>query len=109
VASSCHRDQCPIKFEARLSTGRDRTIDDPQAGPYSDPDAIGFIDWEKLDRAKLPPRHSLRVEFEDLTFAEQTALYQAHLQAGRSPRSFRDRYRPVPIEIMRQLHPGVAL
>lgn len=87
----------------------DRTIDDPQAGPYSDPDAIGFIDWEKLDRAKLPPRHSLRVEFEDLTFAEQNALYQAHLQAGRSPRSFRDRYRPVPIEIMRQLHPGVVL
>ena len=87
----------------------DRTIDDPQAEPYSDPDAVGFVDWEKLDRVKLPPRHSLRVEFEELTFAEQTALYQAHLAAGRTPRSFRDRYRPVPIEIMRQLHPGVVL
>ena len=81
----------------------DATIDDPGAQPYTAQDAVRYIDWEKLNRTKLPAGHRLRVNFVDLTPAEQRHLYDLHVQAGGSPRGFRDRYRPVPIAILRAL------
>jgi hypothetical protein len=86
----------------------DDTIDDPDAGPYTAPEMVDSIDWEKLNRAVLPPGSRLRVRFVDLTPAEQRQLYQQHMAGGGSPRGFRDRYRPVPIEILRWLQQETA-
>lgn len=93
---------CP--FEAWT----DATIDDPQASPYSHPEMHEYIDREKLRRVRLPKGHPMRVLFEQLTGAEQAELYRMHIQAGGSPRGFRDKYRPVPIGILRQLTREVA-
>lgn len=81
----------------------DSTIDDPAAAPYSAPEAVEFVDWVKLNYARLEPGHRRRVPFLDLTPAEQRELYRRHMAAGGTPRGFRDRYRPVPIDILRQL------
>lgn len=81
----------------------DESIDDPAALPYMALEQVAFVDWEKLNRAKLPRRDNRRVAFEDLSPAEQMALWQAHLQTGGSLRGFRDKYRPVPIGIVRWL------
>lgn len=81
----------------------DQTIDNPRATPYGDPEAIEFVDWEKINRARLEPRHPMRVPFTQLTPAEQDALYRRHIDAGGSTRGFRDRYRPVPIADLRRL------
>ena len=80
----------------------DRTIDDPEATPYGDSDALGFIDEELLHRVRSRER-----QFLDLSPAEQRVLYAAHIKAGGTPRGFRDRYRPVPITILRQLQDAV--
>lgn len=86
----------------------DATIDDPQASPYSHPEMHQYIDYEKLRRVRLPKGHPMRVMFEQLTGAEQAELYRMHRRAGGSTRGFRDKYRPVPINIMRQLTQEVA-
>ena len=86
----------------------DMTIDDPQASPYGHPEMRLYIDHEKLRRVRLPKGHPMRVLFEELNGAEQAELYRRHLQAGGSARGFRDKYRPVPIGILRQLTREVA-
>lgn len=81
----------------------DLSIDDPDAEPYGAPEQRGFVDWVVLNRATLPARHKQRIAFVDLSAAEQLQLWRHHVAAGGSIRGFRDRYRPVPIEIMRWL------
>lgn len=81
----------------------DAIIDDPTAAPYSDPEAVQFVD-EVLVKAVVRGQRP----FLDLSPAEQLQLYRAHVAAGRSVRSFRDRYRPVPAPILKQLQSQVT-
>jgi hypothetical protein len=86
----------------------DATIDDFGAQPYAhlaDPGVAGYVDWVKLDRARLPQGHPSRTAFHDLTWAEQMVLYREHLErpTGNSDRAFVARYRPVPIKLLRRL------
>jgi len=81
----------------------DRTIDDPAATPFSDPEAIEFIDQVRLQEARDGRR-----PFLNLSEAEQRHLYTQHVSTGRSIRSFRDRYRPVPAELLRRLQQEVV-
>lgn len=69
----------------------ERTIDNPGAPPYSDPDQVNYIDWVLLERVRTGRRRYL-----DLSDAEKVALLIQHLNDGGGLRAFRDRYRPVP-------------
>ena len=71
------------------------TINDPDALPHT---TDSYIDWAKLDRVKKK-----QVPFLELSWAEQLLLWRQHVGVGQSLRSFRDRYRPVPIELIRRL------
>lgn len=86
-----------------LEAWTEATLDDPDAQPYAAPEAVLFVDWEKINRARLETGHRMRVPFTQLTPAEQTALFTQHMVRGGSHRGFRDRYRPVPIEDLRRL------
>lgn len=78
----------------------EETIDDPNASPYSE--AASFVDEELLRRVRTHKR-----DFIELTPAEQLALFSAHMAAGGTPRGFRDKYRPVPIHILRWLQEAI--
>jgi hypothetical protein len=71
------------------------TIDDPDAFPHLDDN---YIDWAKLDRVRRR-----EIPFMALSWAEQLLLWRQHVGVGQSLRSFRDRYRPVPIDTIRKL------
>lgn len=80
----------------------DETIDDPLAPAYGHLDE--YVDWEKIQRVRERKRvDGILYRFVDLTWAEQQQLFQEFVRAGGSPRTFRDRYRPVPAETLRAL------
>jgi hypothetical protein len=77
----------------------DATIDDPGAAPYSDPEALAYIDWVLLDLVRQGKRRYL-----ELTPAERRTLLREHvLDRNGSLRGFRDRYRPVPVSDLRSM------
>lgn len=79
----------------------DTTIDDPIATPYSDPAQTSHVDWVLLDQVRTRQRpHG----FLQLTNSERLVLLREHfLQHGGTLRGFKDRHRPVPVEILRVL------
>lgn len=83
-----------LPFEAWTDT----ILDDPAAAPYSDPEALAYLDWVLLDQVVHRRRGFLA-----LNEAERLHLYREHAGRGGTPRSFRDRYRPVPAPILRWL------
>ena len=84
----------------------DLSIDDPTAEPYGALEQRQYVDWEQVNRVLA--RQNNRVVFTDLSPAEQVALWRTHVANGGSTRGFRDRYRPVPIGIVRWLTQEVA-
>lgn len=90
----------------------DATIDDPDAAPYSDPEAASHIDWVAVEKAKLPKGHSDRIPFVELRRPEQALLFEQHraaypgVQESTMVRRFKDIYRPVPIALLRELGVG---
>lgn len=87
----------------------DRTIDDPGAAPYCDPEAVGYI-----DRVKLAKVVAHQVRYIELTGAEKMELLANYLQNAvartigerASLRSFINRFRPVPRRELRYLVMG---
>lgn len=69
----------------------DRSIDDPGAFPFGDPEQLNYIDRVLLQRVATGRR-----QYRDLSAAEKIELLVAHLSAGFSLRGFRNKYRPVP-------------
>jgi hypothetical protein len=76
----------------------DDILDDPQAAPYSDPEALAYLDWVLLEQVR-----SRRREFRALSDAERLYLFRLHMGQGGTSRGFRDRYRPVSAEVLRWL------
>lgn len=89
---------CLLPFEAWT----DATIDDPQALPYSDREANEYIDEVLLQAVIRRER-----KFLELSDMERLRLYRQHVAGGGTPRSFRDRYRPVPAAVLRWLQAQV--
>lgn len=79
------------------------TIDNPDAQPYQQ--LGGWTDWVLLDhvRKRTIINGKPMARFVDLSRSDQRQLFHEHLSRGGSARGFRDRYRPVPIEILRVL------
>lgn len=87
----------------------DQTIDDPDATAYSHLERDTYVDWEKVNRVKRRQVvDGVRYQFTDLSWPEQLHLFHEFVQAGGSPRTFRDRYRPVPAAILRALEETIG-
>jgi hypothetical protein len=74
------------------------TIDDPKAQAWAVLQDPGYIDEVLLDKVRAGV-----VPFMALNRAEQTVLLLEYLASGGGIRGFRDRYRPVPIGVLREI------
>jgi hypothetical protein len=82
----------------------EETIDDPDAVPFGHLATLDYVDHVKIKRVKRREVvDGVTYRFIDLTWPEQLFLFREFLAAGGSPRTFRDRYRPVPAATLRAL------